>query len=118
MHDYFYHLYKNWCVAFHALTDFFAHLIHGILPFIKIKHHQPVLKVCTQDVEKDVRYTNGLKDCPFCSGTPMYDENFDNGCVYGFIYCISCKIRTPKFSFRSYEQRREAATKLWNRRCE
>lgn len=42
MHNYFYHLYKNWCVAFHALWDFFAHFIHGLLPFIKIKHHQPV----------------------------------------------------------------------------
>lgn len=42
MRDYFYHLYKNWRVAFHALTDFFAHFVHGLLPFIKVKHHQPV----------------------------------------------------------------------------
>lgn len=53
MRDYFYHLYKNWCVAFHALLDFFAHFIHGLLPFIKIKHHQPVLKICTQDMEQE-----------------------------------------------------------------
>ena len=36
------HLCMNWIVAAHALTDFFAHFIHGIFPFIKIKHHQPV----------------------------------------------------------------------------
>jgi hypothetical protein len=53
MHDYLYHLCKNWCVAFHALTDFFAHFVHGLLPFVKIKHHQPVLKVCAQDVEQE-----------------------------------------------------------------
>ena len=38
---YFEHLLKNWKVAFHALTDFFAHFVHGIFPFIKIRHHQP-----------------------------------------------------------------------------
>ena len=41
MTKYFEHLLKNWAVAFHALTDFFAHFIHGIFPFIKIRHHQP-----------------------------------------------------------------------------
>jgi hypothetical protein len=40
---YFIHLIKNWKVAFHALGDFLAHFIHGLLPFINIKHHQPVM---------------------------------------------------------------------------
>ena len=35
------HLIKNWQVAFHALHDFFAHFIHGLIPAIKIRHHQP-----------------------------------------------------------------------------
>ena len=35
------HLIKNWKVAFHALHDFFAHFIHGLIPAIKIQHHQP-----------------------------------------------------------------------------
>ena len=39
--NYFEHIVKNWKVAGHALGDFFAHFIHGLLPFIKIKHHQP-----------------------------------------------------------------------------
>jgi hypothetical protein len=34
----------NWCVALHALGDFVSHFIHGLIPFIKIKHHQPVNK--------------------------------------------------------------------------
>lgn len=38
------HLIKNWQVAFHALYDFFAHFIHGLIPCIKIRHHQPCQK--------------------------------------------------------------------------
>ena len=38
------HLIKNWQVAFHALHDFFAHFIHGLIPVIKIRHHQPYQK--------------------------------------------------------------------------
>ena len=38
---YMQHLIKNWKVAFHALYDFFAHFVHGLIPYIKIKHHQP-----------------------------------------------------------------------------
>ena len=41
--SYFEHLRKNWNVGFHALGDFFAHFIHGLIPIIKIKHHQPVM---------------------------------------------------------------------------
>jgi hypothetical protein len=36
---YFRHLFKNLGVAIHALKDVFAHLIHGIFPFIYIQHH-------------------------------------------------------------------------------
>ena len=39
---YFKHLAKNWRVSAHATKDAFAHFIHGLLPFIKIKHHQPI----------------------------------------------------------------------------
>ena len=47
--SYFEHLRKNWYVAFHALTDFFAHFIHGLLPFIKIRHHQPTKEAYYED---------------------------------------------------------------------
>lgn len=39
--NYFEHLKLNWIVAGHALKDAFAHFVHGIIPEIKIKHHQP-----------------------------------------------------------------------------
>lgn len=42
MMKYFKHLVMNWSVAIHALGDVVAHLIHGLFPFIKIKHHQPI----------------------------------------------------------------------------
>ena len=38
------HLIRNWRVACHAIKDVFAHFIHGILPFIKIRHHSSVEK--------------------------------------------------------------------------
>ena len=46
--NYFKHLWMNWRVAGHALTDFFAHFVHGLIPYIKIKHHQPVQSVVKQ----------------------------------------------------------------------
>ena len=46
------HLIKNWKVAFHALHDFFAHFIHGLIPVIKIRYHQPDIIRC--------------KDCAYC----------------------------------------------------
>lgn len=39
--NYFKHLVKNWKVSAHALKDAFAHFVHGIFPFIHVKHHQP-----------------------------------------------------------------------------
>lgn len=39
---YFEHLKANWRVAAHAQRDVVAHFVHGLLPCIKIKHHQPV----------------------------------------------------------------------------
>ena len=41
MGNYFYHLLKNWQVAGHCIADFIAHFVHGLAPFINIKHHQP-----------------------------------------------------------------------------
>lgn len=41
MKNYIGHLLVNWRVAAHAQHDVFAHLIHGLVPCIKIKHHQP-----------------------------------------------------------------------------
>lgn len=40
---YFKHLKSNWKVAFHSLSDFFEHLIHGLIPGIRWNHKQPVL---------------------------------------------------------------------------
>ena len=42
MKYYMEHLFANWHVALHALKDAFAHFVHGLIPAIKIQHHQPV----------------------------------------------------------------------------
>ena len=39
--NYWIHLKANWRVAGHAIGDCLAHLIHGLIPAIKISHHQP-----------------------------------------------------------------------------
>jgi len=39
--NYFKHWIKNWLIALHALLDLIAHLIHGLMPWVKIEHHQP-----------------------------------------------------------------------------
>lgn len=63
------HLIKNWQVAFHALHDFFAHFIHGLIPAIKIRHHQP--------------YQEGKQDrCPHCGADMRGGEN--DGCSQVF----------------------------------
>lgn len=38
--NYFEHLIKNWKVALHSLGDMLIHFIHGLLPFIEIKHYE------------------------------------------------------------------------------
>ena len=38
--NYFVHLYKNWKVALHSLSDFLEHFLHGMFPFINWKHSQ------------------------------------------------------------------------------
>ncbi len=38
--NYFQHLLKNWSVAGHALKDFVCHFTHGLIPVIKIQHHE------------------------------------------------------------------------------
>jgi len=70
--NYFKHLCMNWKVATHALTDFFAHFIHGIFPFIEIKHHQPVIIKNKSEVEERKH------------GQWEEDEDKD-------IYCTNCK---------------------------
>lgn len=52
MKKYIKHLIKNWRVSAHALKDSFAHFVHGLLPFVKIKHHQPVSNVTTIKVRE------------------------------------------------------------------
>lgn len=42
MKNYVKHLCANWIVAGHALRDFVCHFVHGMIPRIKINHHQPV----------------------------------------------------------------------------
>ena len=44
INNYTKHLLKNWYIAGHALKDCFCHLIHGLVPVVKIKHHQAVRK--------------------------------------------------------------------------
>lgn len=39
MKKYSKHLIANWKVAFHALNDFFEHLIHGLIPIISWSHY-------------------------------------------------------------------------------
>ena len=38
--NYFQHLKANWKVALHSLSDMLIHFIHGLLPFIEIKHYE------------------------------------------------------------------------------
>ena len=56
------HLIKNWQVAFHALHDFFAHFIHGLIPAIKIRHHQPDIIRCKDCVYQTESWI-GIKYC-------------------------------------------------------
>jgi len=37
---YFEHLKANWKVSLHSLGDMLIHFIHGLLPFIEIKHYE------------------------------------------------------------------------------
>ena len=59
---YMQHLIKNWKVAFHALHDFFAHVIHGLIPAIKIRHHQPDIIRC-KDCIYQTESWSGIKYC-------------------------------------------------------
>lgn len=52
--NYFEHLVANWKVAGHALWDFYAHFVHGLFPFIKVKHHQPKVEVEITKIKFDV----------------------------------------------------------------
>ena len=52
--NYFEHLVANWKVAGHALWDFYAHFVHGLFPFIKVKHHQPSVEVEITSIKFDV----------------------------------------------------------------
>lgn len=52
MNNYFKHLLMNWKVAIHAVHDVYAHFIHGLFPWIKIKHHQPVNVKKDKEVEE------------------------------------------------------------------
>ena len=54
MKNYVKHLLANWKVAIHALFDFFAHFTHGLFPFVKIKHHQPV------NIDSEQKFHGGL----------------------------------------------------------
>ena len=54
------HLIENWKVAFHALHDFFAHFIHGLIPAIKIRHHQPDIIRC-KDCEFWTKQKNSIQ---------------------------------------------------------
>ncbi len=55
-----------------------------------------------------------LFDCPICHGAGLLEE--ENGwCLY--VSCLDCGCHTAEVSFRSDEERREAAqraVRLWN----
>jgi HPt (histidine-containing phosphotransfer) domain-containing protein len=38
--SYFEHLKVNWKVSLHSFSDMLIHFIHGLLPFIEIKHYE------------------------------------------------------------------------------
>ncbi len=65
---YLHHLIVNLAVAGHALVDAVAHLVHGVLPFVKVKHHQPVndrlmIRICdsTARLESEGRLVQRAK---------------------------------------------------------
>ena len=55
-----------------------------------------------------------LQDCPRCGGPGLLEE--ENGwCVYAV--CLDCGAQTAPFSYKTPEEREEAASKaamLWN----
>lgn len=57
MKGYLNHLGKNWRVGGHALRDVCAHFIHGFIPIIKIRHHQPTKKI--RRILRHEPYKNG-----------------------------------------------------------
>lgn len=68
MKKYIKHLIKNWRVSAHALKDSLAHFIHGLLPFVKIKHHQPVSNVTTikvREIRPDIITRKAYVRVPF-----------------------------------------------------
>ena len=66
------HLIKNWKVAFHALHDFFAHFIHGLIPAIKIRHHQPDIIRC-----KDCKWYGRADKRRFYRGMDCLQKRID-----------------------------------------
>ncbi len=66
--NYIQHLFLNWKVAAHAFKDIFTHFIHGILPFVKIKHHQPV-KQGGFNMDLKAKF---IKECKNREGDPKY----------------------------------------------
>ena len=70
MSNYLAHLKLNLIIARHAMRDCAAHCIHGLIPAIKIKHHQPVaVKTCG-----NCGISNG------CWGMPNEWKNKQPGC--------------------------------------
>lgn len=69
---YMQHLIKNWQVAFHALHDFFAHFIHGLIPAIKIRHHRPDIIRC-----KDCKWYGRADKRRFYRGMDCLQKRID-----------------------------------------
>ena len=59
-----------------------------------------------------------LKPCQFCGGEAKYDEFARNGATYGYVYCVDCKIGTPRFNILTHKGRMDAAVKRWNSRAD
>ncbi len=62
----------------------------------------------------DIFEENSLQDCPYCGGAGLLEE--ENGWCW-YVMCLDCGAQTAPFSFRTPEQRAEAArmaANTWN----
>ena len=62
----------------------------------------------------DIFEQNPLQDCPYCGGAGLLEE--ENGWCW-YVMCLDCGAQTGQFSFKTPEERAEAAqmaARTWN----
>ena len=62
----------------------------------------------------DIFEENPLQDCPYCGGAGLLEE--ENGWCW-YVMCLDCGAQTGPFSFKTPEERVEAAQRAaytWN----